>query len=72
MIDGVFTLLPKLPPPPGLSGIAGGDKRDERLVGHSSRLRGTLPNRDNAKDINNQIIKVPFHLNKVLLYDEIS
>lgn len=51
MIDGVFTLLPILPPPHGLSGIAGGDKSDERLVGHSSRLPGTLKE-DNAKGIN--------------------
>lgn len=54
MIDGVFTLLPILLPPHGLSGISGGDKSDERLVRSLVQVTSdALPNWNNAKWINN-------------------
>lgn len=54
MIDGVFTSLPILPLPHGLSGIARGDKSDERPVRSLIEVtRNALRNRDNAKGINN-------------------
>lgn len=79
MIDGVFSLLPILPPPLGLSGIAGGDKSDERLVGHSSRLPETpCPIEITLKGLITITIlsyfinykKNNFNLLKMQLYDE--